>query len=230
MTSRTLQDYTESYFSTLRGMDGQGGDRLPTGLQLTYRIARSIILKISDDKFVSIHSLKDKLKIEPLMSEEVEKIKIVIPRNIKESTREAFIYLSGFVAFKMSSLEPSLGSYKHAPGPEQVPSEFLNLFNRGGLKHPSLKWLKDFRKITNLFDSFHPKNSLRKGRGVMFYFLELLKKEFGQYDHRILYLVTRMLTFFRLRTINKNAKKKVKKQSNCPITLRGRVKLAQYSS
>ena len=114
--------------------------------------------------------------------------------------------------------------------------------NRGGLTVPTVVWLKDYKTMEQMFCAYHPPKSLRKGRGLFKNFFEYLKTKFPIYDDKILHLVTRVLTWFRIRTINKLAKYKVRpkkvpkviakqkdKKSSGPITLRGKKQLAERS-
>ena len=84
------------------------------------------------------------------------------------------------------------------------------------------------------FNSHHPPNSVRPGRGLFRNFFVLLKTKFGSdYDDQVLHLVTRMLTRFRIRRMNKEfrlaeLKKRLarKRGKKSPITLRGSLQLA----
>ena len=100
-----------------------------------------------------------------------------------------------------------------------------------------------------MFKEHHPKNSLKKGKGLIGKFLAKLKGTFPNYHESTLHLVTRIFTRFRIRTLNllaKNKKKKsprktlaVKKaakeqaakgkkgKNRAPVTKRGKRKLAE---
>ncbi len=82
------------------------------------------------------------------------------------------------------------------------------------------------------FNTYHPKNSVRPGRGLFRNFFLLLKDKFSDYEDPVLHLVTRMLTRFRIRRMNKEyrlaeLKKKLlkKKGKKSPKTLRGALQL-----
>ena len=63
-----------------------------------------------------------------------------------------------------------------------------------------------------MFQQHHPKNGLRRGRGLFQLFFAQLKERFGStYKDQVLLLVTKILTRFRCRTINALRKKKKKK-------------------
>ena len=66
------------------------------------------------------------------------------------------------------------------------------------------------------FQSYHPKGGIRLGRGLMHNFFFQLKKKFPHYPDPILDLVSRLLTRFRIRTINqaRTAKPLARKKLN----------------
>ena len=101
-----------------------------------------------------------------------------------------------------------------------------------------------------MFQDHHPKNSLLRGKGLFQEFFGKLKKRFPFYKDQVLLLVTKMLTRFRTRTINRlmrvkkkkdrqrktaefkkkqkeDAKKNKKPRTRAPVTDRGKVKLAR---
>ena len=61
MTSRICQDYVESKFSVYRSMDGRGGKRVPTCLELGYRIQKDTVSQFLKDQDIDIFDLKDTL-------------------------------------------------------------------------------------------------------------------------------------------------------------------------
>ena len=68
-----------------------------------------------------------------------------------------------------------------------------------------------------IFQQHHPKNSLKKGKGLFNEFWAKLKGTFPQYHASTLHLVTRIFTRFRIRSINlaaKNKKKALEKQQH----------------
>ena len=85
-----------------------------------------------------------------------------------------------------------------------------------------------------MFNTHHPKDGVRGGRGLFRDFFLKLKTKFSpKYDDKVLHLVTRMLTRFRIRRMNKEfrlaeLKKRLarKKGKKSPITLRGTLQLA----
>ena len=71
--------------------------------------------------------------------------------------------------------------------------------------------------MEHMFHGHHPQNSLRNEMGLFRNFFKLLKTKFSKiYDDRILYLITKIFTQFRVRTINKLAKPKTKKPKKIP--------------
>ena len=208
-------------------MDGMGADRMPTALATTYRVQRNVISKICDDEDFHIFDLKEVLKIPPLLPEPIKPLKFDMPRNMKISEDEGMKFVSGFVAKKMKKIDPSLGSYKHIPHHDQVSSIFLDYYSRGGCTYPSEQWLEDFKIMRQMFIDHHPKNDLKRGRGVITNYFLLIVKHFPQYDKQILHLVARVFTRFRLRWMNRVAKKKKKGKKSHQMSLRGAKNFAQ---
>ena len=96
--------------------------------------------------------------------------------------------------------------------------------------------------MEQMFQSHHPRNSLRKERGLFRNFFQILKTTFPDYQDKVLHLVTRVFSWFRVRAINKLAKKKkrpkkepkirgknIKRKRKAPVTLRGKKQLAERS-
>ena len=77
-----------------------------------------------------------------------------------------------------------------------------------GLTIPTKKWFRDCKAMKALFDIHHPKNRLNTGRGVQTNFFNLLVARYPDYDHKVLWLQTRLLSQLRLRLWNKFAKQK----------------------
>ena len=77
-----------------------------------------------------------------------------------------------------------------------------------GLTIPTKKWFRDCKAMKALFDIHHPKNRLNTGRGVQTNFFNLLVARYPDYDHKVLWLQTRLLTQLRLRLRNKFARQK----------------------
>ena len=66
--------------------------------------------------------------------------------------------------------------------------------------------------MDRMFQEHHPKKSLVKGPGLFQDFYKKLQKHFGsQYHDKVLFLVVKVLTRFRARTINYEAKLAKKK-------------------
>ena len=101
-----------------------------------------------------------------------------------------------------------------------------------------------------MFQQHHPKNSLKKGKGLIREFWAKLKGTFPQYHESTLHLVTRIFTRFCIRSINllaKNKKKGPRKtaafkkaakeqaakgktvKKRVPVTKRGKRKLAEMT-
>ena len=111
-------------------------------------------------------------------------------------------------------------------------SKLTRKLNRGGLTLPTQTWLCQYKKMDKEFNAHHPKNNVRPGRGLFRNFFLLLKSKFSDYEDPVLHLVTRMLTRFRVRRMNKEhrlevlRKKLLKKQGKkSPNTHRGSLQL-----
>jgi hypothetical protein len=126
----------------------------------------------------------------------------------------------------MKSLDPSLGSLDGQVVPlSQMPasSVFTDSMNRGGLTYPSEVFLREVKKMEQMFNNHHPPNGLRCGQGVVGDFLDIVVQEFPNRDRAILALFARTRTYVRMRTINRR-EKMAKKTS-----LRNKNKIAQLS-
>ena len=229
LTSRLTQDHLEAFFGMIRQMDGIGGKRVPSALEMTYRISRQIINTLCKEDDFNIFDLKPHLERSHLDHEPIEDTKIIIPHRYKECEEEGLWWISGYVAFKMKSIDKSLGSYKFEKGMDQAPSKFADLFNRGGLKYPTNKWLKDLKYMKEAFEKHHPKDGLRPGCGLVSNFFNKLKEKFPSYDKKVLHLTARVLTRFRTRTINKLCKEKKKGKKGKRMSLRGQNKQAMLA-
>ena len=81
----------------------------------------------------------------------------------------------------------------------------------------------DIHKMYAIFKSLHPEKGFLKGDGVIMKYNVALKKNFAQYDEKILKAVAEKLTFHRLRAMNQAAQiKKRKNSEGGSYTLRGR--------
>ena len=94
--------------------------------------------------------------------------------------------------------------------------------------------------MSALFQSYHPCKKINAEKGLFKNFFLELKKNFTCYDDRVLHLVTRVLTRFRVRSMNKRARFKfrphklpkrfaLKGAKKAPVTLRGKLQLANPS-
>jgi hypothetical protein len=126
----------------------------------------------------------------------------------------------------MKSQDPTLGSRDGQVVPlSQMPasSVFTDSMNRGGLTYPSEVFLREVKKMDQMFSQHHPPNNLRTGQGVVGDFLDVLVQKFPNRDKSILALFARTRTYIRLRTINR--REKMAKHSS----LRCKNKIAQLS-
>ena len=91
-----------------------------------------------------------------------------------------------------------------------------------------------------MFNTHHPKDGVRGGRGLFRDFFLKLKTKFSpKYDDKVLHLVARMITRFRIRRMNKITKEKEiakrvarnkNKKRKSPISSRGNVHLARRTN
>ena len=105
---------------------------------------------------------------------------------------------------------------------------------------PTQHWLNQYKKMDKEFNTHHPPNSVRSGRGLFRNFFVLLKTKFSNlYDDKVLHLVTRMITRFRIFRMNKITKEKEiakriarnqNKKRKSPISSRGNVHLARRTN
>jgi hypothetical protein len=126
----------------------------------------------------------------------------------------------------MKCKDPSLGSREGQVVPlSQMPasSVFTDSMNRGGLTYPSEVFLREVKKMEEMFNHHHPPNNLRTGQGVIGDFLDILVQEVPNRDKATLALFARTRTYIRLRTINR--REKMAKNSS----LRCKNKIAQLS-
>ena len=261
--SHVDQDYVESCFGQIRD-DSRGGRRRPSALGLGYRLARFIIDRIYEDKSpISVFELKESLVIPPVGESLPNTPLPNIPRKYLECKKNGLHWIAGFIARRYRNVQPELGAYTKDVTFKHENNKFTSVLNRGGLTIPTKSWFSDLKVMEALFDAHHPKNRLCPGRGVTYHFFTLLASKFPSYDRRVLTLVTKLLTLFRIRTWNKLAKlkrkgqkvedmqvapikksiplskeekknrvgqKRVKKQKVKPITCRGKIVTAEFSS
>ena len=83
-----------------------------------------------------------------------------------------------------------------------------------------------FRTMDRMFQEHHPKKGLRKGPGLFQDFFKKLQKHFGsEYHDKVLFLVVKVLTRFRARTINLEAKLAKKKGARKTAAVKKAAKL-----
>ena len=234
--SHVDQDYHEGLNGQLRGSDGRGGVRNPSHLKLNYRLQRWVTAKILDDKvFRKMVSYIDGNKLEgifqlqrtltsclelPKKHKEIEWCRI--PRRLTESSVDGMYWAAGFVAMRMKDIQ-HLGDIERDATEDHAKNSLFKLINRGGAAMPLKTWLADYMKMEAYFQGYHPKGSVRPDRGLMARFFIKLKEEFSDYLPPVLFLVTKILTRFRIRALNKEAKKK-RLQKKGAKTPRGRKK------
>ena len=105
----------------------------------------------------------------------------------------------------MKEISPELGAYEHNKTTEHADSKFASLLSRGGITCPTKKFLKDVKIMQKMFKAFHPKNDLNRGPGLIQNFYNHLRQKFKVYEDKVLHLVARCFTRFRMKTINRQA-------------------------
>jgi hypothetical protein len=237
------QDYHEGFNGQMRVSTGKGGVRNPNHVELNYRIQHWVTSKILDDKnFRNFVTYIDGVKLEGIfglqriLSSNLKAQKFDndielphIPRFLSESAVDGMYWAAGFVAMRMKGIQ-DLGDIEKRATNDHAKNTFTKLMNHGGLMMPLKTWLKDYMKMEAMFQSYHPKGSIRPGKGLMGRFFIELKKEFqSKYEDPVLKLVTKVLTRFRIRALNKVAKKKRQQEKKGPKTARGRKKQVEMS-
>ena len=159
------------------------------------------------------------------------KTSVKIPRKYQECEAEGEYWAVGFIAKKMSKVNPNLGAYAHNATREHAVSKYANIINRGGITMPTKSFLRDFKKMRKMFNDHHPTESLKRGPGLISNFFEVLKKKFAEYHKKVLHLVARLLTRFRIRAMNRKEKelRKKKRKAKGANTMRGRKKTVELS-
>ena len=142
-------------------------------------------------------------------------------------------WAAGYVALRMKNIQ-ILGAYERDATNDHAKNTFTKLMNMGGLTLPLKTWLKDYYQMEAWFQAWHPKGSVRPGRGHMLNFVNFLKTKFSpeQYDDRVLIFVTKVFTRFRIRAMNKAARlleKQKKRGKKGEKTKRGRMKTVEMS-
>ena len=121
----------------------------------------------------------------------------------RESKVNGLHWICGYVAKRLRNVQPGLGAFAKNVTREHCSVTFTNRMQRKGVKNgltiPTKKWFRDFKSIQADFDAYHPKNRLRSGRGVQIHFFNMMVKKFPEYDPKVLWLTTRLLSQFRLR-------------------------------
>ena len=116
----------------------------------------------------------------------------------------SYFQIGSTAAHKFRLIDPTLGAFKWQTSDDMhARSEFTDLVNRGGLTYAAKKWLDDVKTMYQLFNDHHPKESLRKGPGVVANFKKLLEENFSGYHNKVLGYIARLFTYIRLRTINR---------------------------
>ena len=152
---------------------------------------------------------------------------------LKEAEIDGQVMVASYISYRTKKFKgQNLGAFRHTAKPEHVEPKFLKCLNRGGMTLPTRKWLKDYKGLSKIFQSHHPKDSLRTERGLFSLFFLKIKEAYPIYDDKTLHLVTRLLTRLRVNHMNEQfaeqerQKKAARSKKKCPVTLRGRLQHA----
>ncbi|KAF0305880.1 Transposable element P transposase [Amphibalanus amphitrite] len=130
-----------------------------------------------------------------------------------EFSREGLAYVAGYLAYKLRSVDSSLGtvSSQCTPGGAGPDCEWLFELSRGGLYLPSAEWLEQVKAFDVVFCAMHAKN-IDRAPGVIRRLRAALELKYPNVDARVVkkYAVTR--THLRVKLIQRSneAKKKAK--------------------
>ena len=134
---------------------------------------------------------------------------------MNEAEEDGLFWGSCFVAQRLGDIQ-ELGTLSKNATNKHVKNKFTDNINRGALTVSTIKFHRDYKTMEHMFYGHHPQNSLRNEMGLFRNFVKLLKTKFHYYDDSILYLITKVFTYFRVRTINRLAKPKTKKPKKIP--------------
>ena len=148
-------------------------------------------------------------------------------RQTESQTSYNYILRSGFLAGKSCGLALkrifSFVSVTFISGDKS--------FDLGGMACPTEEFKSNTLRMYQLFCSFHPKDSLRKEKGIISGFAKVLKSYFPSYHDQTLFFVSETLTTIRLREMNYSIfKRKLKENQSHPYTTRGKNQIARLSS
>ena len=111
-----------------------------------------------------------------------------------EFSRAGLEYVAGFLAFKLHSVDSSLGarSSQCPSGEAGADCPWLERLNRGGLYRPSPQWLQQVEAFDVVFCAMHG-SDIDRGPGVIRRLREDLERKYPRIDPRVVrkYAVTR---------------------------------------
>ena len=141
---------------------------------------------------------------------------VKIPRRLNEAEEDGLVWGSCFVAQRLGDIQ-ELGTLSKNATNKHIKNKLIDNINRGALTVSTIKFHRDYKTMEHMFYGHHPSNSLRNEMGLFKNFMKLLKAKFGKiYDDQVLYLITKVFSYFRVRTINQLAKPKTKKPKKIP--------------
>ncbi|KAJ8881097.1 hypothetical protein PR048_017570, partial [Dryococelus australis] len=119
-------------------------------------------------------------------------------------TLEALKYVAGYMAFNCKNIDSSLGSFQEKCD-SNVPSDWISIISRGGLKTPSSEWLDIARQFEIVFAAFHGTELSKSTK---------LHEKFSELNEKFLRVYVRTRTFIRIRHLDYKMKISAIKKSH----------------
>ena len=114
---------------------------------------------------------------------------------------------------------------------------YSDMMHAGRMTRPTKSFLDDTKKFYELFCTLHPKNDISREPGIITGFAKLLFTKFPDYEYKVLYLVSKILTVIRLREVNNLvfkrrllARQAKNKGEDRPYSTRGRIQIGRLSA
>ena len=251
LTARLNQDPLESFFSLVRGKGGASLNPSPTEAKCRLKnltiqfLVRAGINPLSGksgearpfpDDDVETGFVSDRVE-EVGVEEDLEELLHEVSQTSASSSsgavdpvtgvttgQYAMTHCAGYVAAKVRSVDPSLGTPSTYAG-EDVPIQTLytRLKSYGGLTIPNEIWLQKYQKMEQAFSIHHHRepDQLSRRPRVIGEVVNLLEGQRLGLDGRVIKRFTRLRTFIRMGRINRERRL-------AAIARRNRLKVAQF--
>jgi hypothetical protein len=155
----------------------------------------------TENEIISTDTLSDASSVET--TQELTK---TIEGQISEDGIE---YLSGWVAFKLRSKFPELGTKTTSGQPDHAmltKPTFVENISYHGLMKPSDKWLKSAQKIHKLFDKFHPPKGFKSGPFIIKRLVNKIMSKHTTFCEPAVRTYVRQRIFARIKKLNNQLK------------------------